>query len=99
MINIRPRKSAAREPRAQLRTAPSNRRPDPHLSDSTWEMFSMKGKVVSITGGSDEIGFEVARAMAEAVSDVAICYNFFKLLIMLHFFRRRIMSKRRRILM
>ena len=71
----------------------------------------MKGKVVSITGGSDEIGFEVARAMAEAVSDVAICYKFFrfglfrgiilrrKLLIMLHFFRRRIMSKRRRILM
>ena len=53
---------------------PSNRRPDPPLSDSIWEMFSMKGKVVSITGGAGGIGFEVARAMAEAGADVAIWY-------------------------
>src|SRR5271170_4876788 len=53
---------------------PSNRRPDPPLSDSIWEMFSMKGKVVSITGGGGGIGFEVARAMAEAGADVAIWY-------------------------
>ena len=53
-------------------STPSNRRPDPPLSDSIWEMFSMKGKVVSITGGGGGIGFEVARAMAEAGADVAI---------------------------
>jgi sorbose reductase len=53
---------------------PSNRRPDPPLSDSIWKMFSMKGKVVSITGGGGGIGFEVARAMAEAGADVAIWY-------------------------
>jgi len=53
-------------------SAPSNRRPDPPLSNSIWEMFSMKGKVVSITGGAGGIGFEVACAMAEAGADVAI---------------------------
>jgi len=92
-----------------MSTAPSNRRPDPPLSDSIWEMFSMRGKVVSITGGSGGIGFEVARAMAEAGADVAIWYNLItfwlirgiilrrKLLIVLHFLRRPITSKRRRI--
>ena len=35
----------------------------------------MKGKVVSITGGGGGIGFEVARAMAEAGADVAIWYS------------------------
>lgn len=53
-------------------STPANRRPDPPLSDSIWEMFSMKGKVVSITGGGGGIGYEVARAMAEAGADVAI---------------------------
>jgi len=53
-------------------TPPSNRRPDPPLSDSIWEMFSMKGKVVSITGGAGGIGFEVAKAMAEAGAGIAI---------------------------
>jgi len=56
-------------------SAPSNRRPDPPLSNSIWEMFSMKGKVVSITGGAGGIGFEVACAMAEAGADVAIWYT------------------------
>lgn len=41
------------------------------------EMFSMKGKVVAITGGAGGIGFEVARAMAEAGGDVAIWYDCF----------------------
>lgn len=89
--------------------APSNRRPDPLLSDSIWEMFSMKGKVVSITGGGGAIGFEVARAMAEVGADVAIWYDSVRIgliggiilrrkpLITLRFSRRPIMSRRRRI--
>jgi sorbose reductase len=38
-------------------------------------MFDMRGKVSIITGGSGGIGYEVARALAEAGSDVAIWYN------------------------
>jgi enoyl-[acyl-carrier-protein] reductase (NADH) len=44
-------------------------------------MFSMKGKVVSITGGAGGIGFEVARAMAEAGADVAIWYVSYRILL------------------
>lgn len=37
-------------------------------------MFSMKGQVTIITGGSGGIGYEVARGLAEAGSDIALWY-------------------------
>ena len=49
--------------------------PKPELSDSVLDMFSMKGKVVIVTGGSGGIGHEVGKAMAEAGADVALWYN------------------------
>ncbi len=50
-------------------------RPAPDLPDSIMSMFSMKGKVVCISGAGSGIGFAVAEAMAEAGADVAIWYN------------------------
>jgi sorbose reductase len=44
------------------------------MSDSVFQMFSMKGKVSIITGGSGGIGYEVARGLAEAGSDIALWY-------------------------
>jgi len=57
----------------------SNRRPDPPVSDSVMQMFSMKGKVALVTGGGGGIGFEVVKAFAEAGADVALWYNSSKL--------------------
>lgn len=37
-------------------------------------MFDMHGKVTIITGGSGGIGYEVARGLAEAGSDIALWY-------------------------
>lgn len=53
----------------------SIRRADPHLQDSVFKMFDMTGKVTIITGGSGGIGYEVARALAEAGSAVALWYH------------------------
>lgn len=53
----------------------SIRKPDPKLSDSVFEMFSMKGKVVIITGAAGGIGSEVAKGLAEAGADCALWYN------------------------
>jgi sorbose reductase len=39
------------------------------------KMFDMHGKVTIITGGSGGIGYEVARGLAEAGSDIAIWYH------------------------
>lgn len=39
-----------------------------------FQMFSMKNKVTIITGGSGGIGYEVARGLAEAGSDIALWY-------------------------
>ncbi|GAA5851847.1 hypothetical protein JCM8547_000076 [Rhodosporidiobolus lusitaniae] len=50
-------------------------RPTPQLSNSVFELFSMKGKVTAITGGAGGIGFAVAEAVAEAGGDVALLYN------------------------
>jgi len=40
--------------------------PMPKLSESVMEMFNMKGRVAIITGASGGIGYEAARALAEA---------------------------------
>lgn len=53
----------------------SYRLPNPDLSDSVFEMFSMKGKVTIITGAAGGIGAEVAKALAEAGGDVALWYG------------------------
>lgn len=55
--------------------AQSIRRPNPPLSDSVFKMFDMHGKVTIITGGTGGIGYEVARALAEAGSDIALWYH------------------------
>jgi sorbose reductase len=40
--------------------------PMPKLPGSVMEMFNMKGRVAIITGASGGIGYEAARALAEA---------------------------------
>ncbi|GAA5905575.1 hypothetical protein JCM5296_003107 [Sporobolomyces johnsonii] len=47
----------------------------PQLPDSIFDMFSMKGKVTIVTGGSGGIGFAAAEAIAEAGGDIALVYN------------------------
>lgn len=49
--------------------------PTPNLPSNVMDMFSMKGKVVAISGAGAGIGYAVAEAMAEAGADVAIWYN------------------------
>jgi len=51
------------------------RRPNPPVSDSIFEMFSMRGRVVIITGGSGGIGYQAARGLAEAGANVALWYS------------------------
>jgi len=50
-------------------------RPTPKISDSVFEMFSLKGRVCLITGGATGIGYQVARAFAEAGASVVLAYN------------------------
>ena len=48
----------------------------PQNSDApVLSQFSLKGKVVAVTGGAGGIGLEVARGMAEAGADVAVIYS------------------------
>lgn len=54
---------------------PRQPRPVPNTPSNVLEQFSMRGKVVAITGASDGIGFAVAEAMAEAGADLALWYN------------------------
>lgn len=49
--------------------------PRPALPDSVFKMFNMTGKVAIITGGSGGIGYEAARALAEAGCHVALFYH------------------------
>lgn len=53
----------------------SIRKPNPQLSDSVFQMFSMKGKTVIITGASGGIAHEIARGLAEAGADLALWYH------------------------
>ncbi|KAL4938254.1 hypothetical protein BDV06DRAFT_232013 [Aspergillus oleicola] len=53
----------------------SIKRPAPTLPNSVFKMFDMHGKVVIITGASGGIGYEIARALAEAGADIALWYN------------------------
>lgn len=50
-------------------------RPAPKPAASVLDLFSLKGKVASITGSSVGIGYGVAEAYAQAGADVAIWYN------------------------
>lgn len=50
-------------------------KPVPDTSTNVMQQFSMKGKVVVVTGAAEGIGGAVADAMAEAGGDVALWYN------------------------
>lgn len=50
-------------------------RPYPTLAPNVLDLFLLKGKVASITGSSQGIGYAVAEAYAQAGADVAIWYN------------------------
>ena len=54
---------------------PRQPRPFPNTPHNVLDQFSMKGKVIAITGASDGIGFAAAEAMAEAGGDVALIYH------------------------
>ncbi|KGU29168.1 sorbose reductase SOU1 [Candida albicans Ca529L] len=47
----------------------------PQLPSNVLDLFSLKGKVASVTGSSGGIGWAVAEAFAQAGADVAIWYN------------------------
>ncbi|EDK41368.1 hypothetical protein PGUG_05466 [Meyerozyma guilliermondii ATCC 6260] len=47
----------------------------PKISNNVMTLFSLKGKVASVTGSSGGIGYAVAEAYAQAGADVAIWYN------------------------
>jgi sorbose reductase len=50
-------------------------RPYPKLAPSVLDLFSLKGKVASVTGSSTGIGLAVAEAYAQAGADVCLWYN------------------------
>lgn len=47
----------------------------PDTPSNVLEQFSMKGKLVIVTGASSGIGASVAEGMAEAGADLALWYN------------------------
>ncbi|KAH4058515.1 hypothetical protein HBH69_064780 [Parastagonospora nodorum] len=50
-------------------------KPVPDTPTNVMQQFSMKGKVIVVTGAAEGIGGAVADAMAEAGGDVALWYN------------------------
>jgi sorbose reductase len=50
-------------------------KPVPDTPTNVMQQFSMKGKVIIVTGAAEGIGGAVADAMAEAGGDVALWYN------------------------
>ncbi|KAL4779744.1 hypothetical protein BJX76DRAFT_69057 [Aspergillus varians] len=50
-------------------------RPFPNTPANVLDQFKMAGKVVTVTGAADGIGYAVVEAMAEAGADVALWYN------------------------
>lgn len=54
---------------------PRQPKPAPSIPSNVLEQFSMKGRVVVVTGAADGIGLAVAEGMAEAGGDVALWYN------------------------
>ncbi|KAF2021354.1 putative short-chain dehydrogenase [Aaosphaeria arxii CBS 175.79] len=50
-------------------------RPFPDTPTNVFEQFSMKGKVVVVTGAGEGIGYSVAEGMAEAGANVVLLYN------------------------
>lgn len=50
-------------------------RPFPNTPSNVLDQFKMAGKVVTVTGAADGIGYAVAEAMAEAGAAVALWYN------------------------
>ena len=50
-------------------------KPVPNTPTNVLEQFSMKGRVIAVTGAADGIGFAAAEAMAEAGGDVALLYD------------------------
>ncbi|KAF5097207.1 hypothetical protein D0Z00_002484 [Geotrichum galactomycetum] len=49
--------------------------PSPKPANHILDLFSLKGKVASVTGSSTGIGYAVAEAFAQAGADVALWYN------------------------
>ncbi|KAK6200953.1 uncharacterized protein RJT21DRAFT_30443 [Scheffersomyces amazonensis] len=47
----------------------------PKLASNVLDLFSLKGKVATVTGSSGGIGYAVAEAFAQAGADVSIWYN------------------------
>lgn len=54
---------------------PRTPNPVPPVPTNVLQQFSMKGRVVVVTGAADGIGHAVAEAMAEAGADVALWYH------------------------
>lgn len=54
---------------------PREPRPFPNGCRSVFSQFSMKNRVVAVTGAADGIGLAVAEAMAEAGANLALWYN------------------------
>lgn len=54
---------------------PRTAKPVPEIPTNVLEQFSMKGRVVTVNGASDGIGYSVVEGMVEAGAHVALWYN------------------------